>query len=89
MEQPNFEKLRAERDAAIDAFAGKMRADGWEVGQCALRDKSACYCDCINGGPCEHDTDGVPYESDDGLTWSATCSRCGMTAMSHSLRLAF
>ena len=89
MEQPNFEKLRAERDAAIDAFAEKMRADGWKVGQCALRDKSACYCDCINGGPCEHDTDGVPYESDDGLTWSATCSKCGMTAMSHSLRLAF
>ena len=88
MEQPNFEKLRAERDAEIDAFVEKMRADGWEVGQCALRDKSACYCDCINGGPCEHKWDGEPWQSADGCGWSTTCSRCGITAMGHSLRTA-
>lgn len=82
----DFEALRAERNAAIDAFAEKMRADGWEVSKCALRDKEACYCACGTGGPCEHDWDGKPYESEDGCMWSATCSICGMTAMSHSLR---
>lgn len=50
-------------------------------------DNNSCYCDCVNGGPCEHTWDGEPWESEDGRSWSATCSRCGMTAMSHDMRV--
>jgi len=83
---PDFDLLRAQRNKAEADWLEKMKADGWT----ALRpsDPDACYCDCGNGGPCEHKWDGEPYESaDDGL-WSATCSRCGMTAFSHDLRNA-
>ena len=86
MTDHDFEALRAERNAKRRAWEAKMRAEGWEVAKCNLRADSACYCACGTGGPCEHDWDGKPYESDDGCTWSATCSRCGITAMSHSLR---
>ena len=78
MTDPDFEALRAERNAAIDAFAEKMRAAGFDIGQCQLRDKEACYCACSNGGPCEHKWDGKPYESENGCMWGKTCSRCGM-----------
>lgn len=37
-------------------------------------------------GPCEHTWDGPGYESPDDRVWSATCSRCGCTAMSHDMR---
>src|SRR6185312_9452694 len=84
---PDFDALRAERNAARDAWVEKMRAEGWELsGMCSLNHRDACYCACAIGGPCEHNSNGEPYESEDGCTWSATCSRCGMTAMSHSLR---
>lgn len=42
-----------------------------------------CVCECTRGGKCEHKWDGAPIEDD--RTWTVTCSRCGMTAMSHSL----
>lgn len=83
--RPDFEALRAQRNAQLDAFAEKLRAEGWEVSGCCLHDKSACYCACPDG-PCEHTWDGKPYESEDGGVWSMTCSRCGTTSMSHSLR---
>lgn len=86
MSPPDFEALRAERNASARKAIEKLRADGWEVSLCSLHDENACYCDCANGGPCEHSWDGDPYESGDGA-WSATCSRCGMTAISHSLRV--
>ena len=41
-------------------------------------------CQCPNG-PCEHIWDGPIEEYDEGRCVSATCSRCGMTAVSHSL----
>lgn len=82
----DFEALRAERNARIDEFVSNMRARGYEVGHCAFRDKEACYCACPDG-PCEHSWDGKPYESADGCAWSTTCSRCGISSMSHSLRV--
>lgn len=83
---PDFDVLRAERNAATDAFAKQMQAKGWEVSSlCSLHHKNACYCACPEG-PCEHKWDGKPYESDDGCEWSTTCSRCGTTSMSHSMR---
>lgn len=84
MSDPDFDALRAERNAAHDAAVEQMRVAGWRL--TSSYDPNACYCACGNGGPCEHKWDGTPYESDDGSTWSVTCSRCGMTAMSHSLR---
>jgi hypothetical protein len=84
MTLPDFDALRAKRNAAHDAWVQKMQAEGWHAARDYNRD--ACYCACGNGGPCEHNWNGKPYESDDGGTWSSTCSRCGMTAMSHSLR---
>jgi len=85
-EQPDFEALRAKRNAAMDAEMERLRAEGWEISPCSLRDKNACYCACGQGGPCEHKWDGEWWESEDGCASSATCSRCGMTAMSHSMR---
>ena len=85
MTEPDFEALRAERNARTAEWLEKMRKEGWEIsGACALSDPKACYCACGSGGPCEHKFDGEPYESE-GL-WTTTCSRCGITAFSHSMR---
>ena len=83
---PDFEALRAKRNAAVQEHLQKM-ADEWGVPLQTLRTTAkpfACYCACSTGGPCEHKWDGKPYEGND--CWSATCSRCGTTSMSHSLR---
>lgn len=81
---PDFEALRAERNAAHEAWVQKMQAEGWNITGCG-HDPNACYCDCPDG-PCEHSWDGEPWESADGGAWSVTCSRCGQTSMSHSMR---
>jgi len=86
MSGPDFDALRAERNKRVGEFTEKMMAEGWDVSQCALHDKNACYCACSSGGPCEHDWDGPEYVSEDGRLSSATCSRCGITAFSHSMR---
>lgn len=41
-----------------------------------------CACECPDG-PCEHKWDGVPEEGD--TYHSATCSRCGKSAISHDM----
>lgn len=43
-----------------------------------------CVCKCPDG-PCDHKWDGEGETSDDGRSWSATCSRCGKSAMAHSM----
>lgn len=88
MSNYDFESLRAERNKRMDEFAAKMKDEGWEVSSCTLRDKDACYCACGQGGPCEHEWNGPRYVSEDGCLYSATCSRCGITAFSHSMRFA-
>lgn len=45
--------------------------------------KGKCKCECSTGGPCDHDWDG-PEETTEHSS-SATCSKCGMSAMSHSM----
>ena len=85
-EQPDFEKLRAERNEAvrkeIDELCEKY---GWNPKEMHTSfDANACYCNCANGGPCEHKWDGPGLDLDNG--WTATCSRCGMTAMGHDMR---
>lgn len=84
---PDFEALRAERNARHDAWVQQMRAEGWTVsGICAHNSPDACYCACPDG-PCEHTWDGKPWESEDGCSWSTTCSRCGEICMYHSMRV--
>lgn len=84
---PDFEALRAKRNEAVKEM---IRGLAEKLGEpndpvtCTF-DFDACYCACASGGPCEHKWDGPPWESDD--CWSATCSRCGETAMSHSMRV--
>jgi len=43
-----------------------------------------CRCGCPDG-PCEHVWDGAMVELDEWRCVSVTCSRCGITAVSHSL----
>ena len=87
---PDFEALRARRNAAVQEMHQKI-ANEWGVPLQSLRSNfnpAACYCACGTGGPCEHNWDGEGWESEDGCAWSATCSRCGCTAMSHDMRNA-
>lgn len=86
MNHPDFEALRAQRNAEHTAWVEQMAQEGWTF--TSRFDPSACYCACGTGGPCEHRFDGEIYESADGSLVSATCSRCGMTAFSHSMRFA-
>jgi len=88
MDKPNFEELRANRNVETEAA---IKASEEKYGMEVLRrpDPNACYCACSSGGPCEHTWDGKPYENEEEGVWSATCSRCGCTAISHSLRTGF
>lgn len=85
---PDFDALRAERNAAVYELVQRF-ADEEGVPVDALRttfDPNACYCACGSGGLCEHTWDGPVWVSEDGCTESATCARCGCTAMSHDMR---
>jgi len=85
----DFEALRAERNRRVMEHQQKL-ADELGVPLSSLRSNynpNACYCACTSGGPCEHKWDGEGVEFDEGRGWSATCSRCGCTAMSHDMRV--
>lgn len=86
---PDFEALRRERNERVRKQMRRIAEEyGWEVNEVrSTFNPDACYCACSSGGPCEHKWDGDGYESEDGLCWSATCSRCGCTAMSHDMRV--
>ena len=87
--EPNFESLRAERNRRVFEQHQKF-ADEHGVPLQSLRstfNTNSCYCACTSGGPCEHKWDGEGVEFDGGCGWSATCSRCGCTAMSHDMRV--
>lgn len=86
-EATDFEALRAKRNAVVQASMQKLADElGLPVTNLSSsHNPNACYCACASGGPCEHKWDGAPYESEDGLCWSVTCSRCGCTAMSHDM----
>lgn len=89
-EAPDFERLRAERDAALMQMAREF-AEKYGVGLSDVRvavHSLGCYCACGTGGPCEHKWDGGWTEFDDGHGGTATCSLCGCSAFSHDLRNA-
>ncbi len=87
-EEPDFEKLRAERNAAaqtiLEEFAKECGRDPTEI-QSSFN-PNACYCACPDG-PCEHNFEGWRV-FEDGRGGETVCSRCNMGAMSHSLRTA-
>ena len=85
MNTPDFDALRAERNAAMTASQKRLEAE-YGVSMHSNFNPNSCYCACGTGGPCEHKWDGPEWESEDGCSFSSTCSRCGTTAMSHSLR---
>lgn len=91
MNKPDFEALRAKRNVevmqVIQASAERL---GWPKDKPIYHnfDFSACYCACPEG-PCEHDFQGWRDLHDDkgNVSGGETfCKRCGMGAMSHSLR---
>lgn len=63
---------------ASAAPAGALQPD-----QPAAVTVHVCRAGCVDDGP--HQWDGPEWVSEDGSSNSATCSRCGMTAMHHSL----
>jgi hypothetical protein len=84
---PDFEALRAQRNAAVQAEIQRLAAKlpGLDVSSLhTSHNPDACYCACTTGGPCEHRWDSEPAQ--EGGLWTTTCSRCGMWAFSHSLR---
>lgn len=81
---PDFEALRAERNAKHAELVQRLAGEGWNASGCMHNDPNACYCACPDG-PCEHKWDGAPYQDDQ--MWSTTCSRCGILSYSHSLRV--
>lgn len=87
-EQPDFAKLRAERDAAIERMAKEMHVklggDPNDLPKFHCRDYGGCYCACPDG-PCEHQFEGW-REFDDGCGGEMFCQLCGEGAMSHSMR---
>jgi hypothetical protein len=86
---PDFEALRAERDAALRKVAQEIHAEFFadkpiEDMQVHISGARGCYCACPDG-PCEHQFSGC-REFDDGLGFEQVCQRGGTGAMSHSLR---
>lgn len=91
-EKPDFEALRAKRNAAVAAEIRSIADElGFDLSQCYTTfDPNSCYCACAEGGPCEHDFQGWrDIEDEEGRIrgGETVCSRCGMGAMSHSLRI--
>lgn len=87
-DKPDFEKLRAERNDAVNEMLGRLAIDhGLDPSQVSTSfDPNACYCTCGYDNPvCEHDFDGW-REFEDGRGGEQVCKRCGLGAMSHSLR---
>lgn len=88
MADPDFNALRAARNAQ---FTERMQeiADDLGVPLSTLNtsfNPNRCYCACSSGGPCEHSWDGPEWVSEDQCSQSVTCSKCGVTAMSHDMR---
>lgn len=87
MTDPDFEALRAERNlAARKGMEYLAEAKGQNLDLLITGyNWSACYCACSTGGPCEHKWDGDCVVFENGS--SASCSRCGYTAIGHDTRV--
>ena len=89
---PDFDKLRAEREAALEKMVEEIRAEHFPNTPMSemrvhVSHRGGCYCACPDG-PCEHQFAGWrEYETPEGgLVGTTVCKLCGMDAMSYSLR---
>ena len=83
-----FERLKAERDAAMASVVETICAEqGWNPKEIKVhaRGSHGCYCACPEG-PCQHLWNGPEYVSDDGCMSSITCSLCGLPVIYHDMR---
>lgn len=89
----DFAKLRAERDAKIQAvFESFCKEHGWDIKKASMHvsGTSGCYCACPTG-PCEHEFQGwrdIIGDNGDCQGGEQFCSKCGLGSMSHSMRTA-
>lgn len=85
-DKPDFDALRAKRNADVDRIVGEVCAKhGWDPAKVQSNfDPDSCYCACPEG-PCEHDFQGW-RDFEDGSGGERVCTRCGLGAMSHDLR---
>ena len=86
--KPDFEALRAKRDAAWTEMVEKVAMD-WGTTPDKVQTfgrPHGCYCACPDG-PCEHEFSGW-REFEDGRGGEPVCRLCGMGAMAHDLRCA-
>jgi hypothetical protein len=87
----DFAALRAERNENIK----KMIED--ECKRMGLKgpvhhtfDFNSCYCACVANGPCEHTFSGwrdIHNDNGEVCGGETVCERCGIGAMSHSLKM--
>ena len=83
MSTPDFEALRAKRNAETEALYTRLEEE-YDMEPLHKPDPNRCFCACSTGGPCEHKWDGKWVEFENG--GSASCSRCGCLAIAHSMR---
>lgn len=94
MTDPDWAELKRKRAEAVERMIQEMcDQHGWDralVTYHADPNPAGCYCDCPNGGPCEHKWDG-PWRTFDpeteGYGGTATCSKCGAHACAHDMWL--
>lgn len=91
--KPDFDALRTKRNAAVETMLREMHIKMGGDTDAPIRsnvDPHACYCSCgTDENLCEHDFQGWrDIVDEDGAVrgGETVCSRCGMGAMSHSLR---
>lgn len=91
-----FAELARQRDESVMATIKALsETHGFDLKSTTIHMSHAgkCYCACPDG-PCQHIWDGPtePIGLEEGeppesaLCWSSTCSRCGISAMSHDMR---
>lgn len=95
--EAEFDELKRKRDQGILDIVREFRKKYWpdepdsEPVTFHCSDYNAdCYCNCPDG-PCQHEFDGWRDLHDDNghvCGGETVCRRCGMGAMSHSLRTA-
>ena len=90
VDKPDFEALRAQRNAAVRKMLAAVAKEWGTDVTVASFDFNACYCACGDKGPCEHDFKGwrdIYDDQDNVCGGEAVCERCGMGAMSHSIKI--
>lgn len=90
-DKPDFEALRAERNAGMQRLLEKIIEKHGPVrgNPFPYFDPNSCYCACPDG-PCEHNFAGwrVFEDGNGGGGGETFCQRCGMGALAHTLRTA-